>query len=185
MLGIGNSAVAMPIGFSLQPDEQYLHELSGTLFPTSTGNFLRSTALCFDGKGSDVCVAYNEEKPLRVVFTEYIYPVTTNLHMELEACKQEVINYNPGAKLLFISDNENMGEALFSYPGIEELKGFDLRSLLFVFHLKGWVVKLRVTFPYPQDSLASESEFAQFIKQIPLFVPTIEYVKAGESNSGE
>jgi hypothetical protein len=138
--------------------------------------FARETIKQYDREGRDVSVGYNWGQA--VAMTVYVYPIPqggsdSTLEGHFQSCKREVLSRHQGAELL--SENQVIASpggkkrtgsrAAFSYTERFAQQQQPVHSELYLFVLRPWFIKYRVTHPAGQEAKA-EPVIKAFIEEL-------------------
>ncbi len=165
------SATPIPDSFFMAPDAVLVHEVSAAAFPLHSGSYSRTRAVQYDDDGHDVSVSYASIKPYSVQLTVYVYPATEDVRTHGVTSSRAVQESRPGIHVAHEDFNGGVWQSIYSFRDMYQGENRPLFSLLVVTEHLGWFVKLRATFPWPQDHDARPETLSTILSEIPVFFP--------------
>lgn len=146
--------------WSTDEDGNRIHLLSGGICPSVWGALKRAEVRTYQADGSNVGCNF-ENRDTGMVMTFYFYRNGQPLQEEFDETLQLVKNRNPGSKDVTVMSESLGPTANFQYlaKGIEfkTASGASIRSGLWLAEVKGWRLKMRVT--YPAETAKATQDF--------------------------
>lgn len=156
------------------PDEKYVHDYSGFVFPNRIGHFVRVSMHNLDPIGGEISVVYNSDSG--IMLTVYVYPtwrasVGTEkdpLEDHFQGLKDMALRNSPGAQLTAdgpsrVTQNEKSYSGRKAVMTLEDFRAKATRSRkrpkgiseLHVFRLGEYFIKYRIAY---SEAIRSKAE---------------------------
>jgi hypothetical protein len=155
--------------FSFESDNTLMHIKSGTRFPQKYNGYARIQPNILDNDGNQVAVGYRSLEPIRAEYTEYVRLADIPAEQYYLSSKAAILEMNTLMKLVYENTVESQYSGMFLGSTTFDGKIQNAMSILIVMLENGWLIKLRVTLPFPQEQLSTNESVQQFFNSIPVF----------------
>ena len=160
--------------FSFAEDgSSVIHNKSGAIFPATFGEYIRLEPQVIDKVGNNIAIGYSSRSSIRAEFTEYLRYKDISISKYYLDSKSAIVSMNPQLKLI-AEDAESIVESA-TYQGNANFDGRlqSIISILLVTEESDWLIKIRVSFPFPQDGLSTDGDVQTFLGKLPMFYPKV------------
>jgi len=144
------SCKTISTGFRFNENNNISHVPSGVLFLERIGSFQYFENHCYDGRGFDVSVGYNDYKN-NIALTHYIYPTiyrdkNYSIEEHIIDCEKEISKYHENAELIKSEKQKlkriNYIKKEYKYKDHLFNKYIEVKSSIILFKEKNWFIKL-------------------------------------------